>query len=362
MSSLNSTIPIPNPPCCMDVYIDTVSTGPRISPLERISLYSPKDWEAFVEEWVSVKKSEYQLIERCGGSGDMGRDVIAWVEQSNLLVWDNYQCKHYDHSLYPSDVWIELGKLMYYTYIKEFTLPRFYYFIAPHGVGTSLSNLLRKPDLLKKGLFENWTKKCENDITKTKPVHLDPQFREYIEHVDFSIFIYISPLKLIEDHMQSPYYVARFGGGLPKRPTTPSPPIAPTDNEIQYLTKLLEAYGDHLGKKIVCIDDICDYDELKNHLLRSRIEFYSAEALRNFSRETLSEDIFKELQEEIFYGIIDIIQSEFSDGYKRVKEVLKTSQSLNLTSNALMNRTKIPDKRGICHQLANEREEVVWIK
>ncbi|WP_321301029.1 ABC-three component system protein [uncultured Sphaerochaeta sp.] len=362
MSTLNSTIPILDPPSCRNIYVDTVTSGPNISPIERVSLYSSKDWEVFVEEWLSVKKDEYQKVERCGGSGDMGRDVIAWSDQTNLMVWDNYQCKHYDHALHPSDIWIELGKLMYYTYIEEFNLPRFYYFIAPRGVGTSLSSLLGNPDKLRLNLFENWSKRCENYITKTQSILLVPKFKNYIEQVDFSIFKYISPMKIIEDHKQTPFYVARFGGGLPERPRPSSPPVAPADNEIQYLTKLLEAYGDHLGRKIRNINDIREYKELKDHLFRSRIEFYSAEALRRFSRDTLSEEIFMELQEEIFCGIIDIIHSEFSDGYIRVKEVVKTSQSLNLTSNALINRTKIPDKRGICHQLANEREEVTWIR
>jgi len=37
-------------------------------------------------------REEYELVERCGGAGDMGRDVIAMVKGGNG-AWDNYQCK-----------------------------------------------------------------------------------------------------------------------------------------------------------------------------------------------------------------------------------------------------------------------------
>ena len=46
-------------------------------------------------------------------------DVIGIVEEDGA-VWDNYQCKHYEKPLTPSDVWVELGKLCYYTMVGEY--------------------------------------------------------------------------------------------------------------------------------------------------------------------------------------------------------------------------------------------------
>ncbi len=45
---------------------------------------------------------------------------------------------------------VELGKIIYYTHIKEFTVPKNYYFIASKGVGLKLQKLLANPDKLKK--------------------------------------------------------------------------------------------------------------------------------------------------------------------------------------------------------------------
>jgi hypothetical protein len=88
-------------------------------PIDRMRSFSEDQFEDMVYEWVDgYLKTEYALVYRCGGAGDKGRDVIAYVsEDMNNSEWDNYQCKHYNRPLYPGDIWIELGKLCYYTYI-----------------------------------------------------------------------------------------------------------------------------------------------------------------------------------------------------------------------------------------------------
>ena len=42
------------------------------------------------------------------------------------------------------------------------------------------------------------------------------------------------------------------------------------------------------------------------------------------------------------------------DGYARVLAATRTAQSLALTAHALGNTATVPDRRGICHQLAND--------
>jgi hypothetical protein len=70
-------------------------------------------------------------------------------------AWDNFQCKHYDHPLRPSDAWAEFGKILWYSFCGEYVPPRRYYFVAPRGIGTQLLGLLSNADKLKKELIAN---------------------------------------------------------------------------------------------------------------------------------------------------------------------------------------------------------------
>lgn len=205
---------------------DFVASGPPVHPEDRIKLYSDKEWERFVQEWVDSLRDEYDLVERCGGAGDMGRDIIATIKCGNG-AWDNYQCKHYKESLKPSGIWIELGKLAYYTLKGEYAYPRRYYFIAPKGAGTTLSNLLKKPQELRAGLFENWDKECREKITKTEIVECDTAMKGHIERLDFTIFQATPVLRIIEAHAKTRWHAARFGGGFLSVLNRPCPLLNP---------------------------------------------------------------------------------------------------------------------------------------
>ena len=79
-----------------------------------------------------LPQEDYKQVQRFSGAGDMGIDVAGFVDDKRLQgVWDNYQCKHYDHALKPSDVWAEFGKIIWYSFKGEYTAPRRYYFVAP---------------------------------------------------------------------------------------------------------------------------------------------------------------------------------------------------------------------------------------
>ena len=53
--------------------------GKSILPAKIIELMSPEEWEEFIREWLDTKKEQYFKIEKYGGSGDMGRDVVAYI-------------------------------------------------------------------------------------------------------------------------------------------------------------------------------------------------------------------------------------------------------------------------------------------
>ena len=352
----SGTGPLPCPSgLCASAAI--VAAGPLIPPIERLKIFSPTQWEEFVLEWADALRSEYKSVERCGSAGDMGRDIVGECIGSSS-EWDNYQCKHYRDSLKPTDIWVELGKLMYYTLRGDYTYPRQYFFVAPQGVGTTLSNLLKKPAMLRAKLFENWDKYCRTEIL-AKPVELDAALKAYINAADFSIFKAIQPLRLLDEHAKTRWYVARFGGGLPPRPQVPQPPATPAAIEANYVTELMNAYGDHLKHGVSGAQDLTS--ALLEHFGDSRLEFYSAEALRTFSRDTLPPGEFEKLQDEVHSGIKDETRADHADGYRRVLAVIRIARVLQLSAHSLESCLSVRDRGGICHQLANDRK-VQWVK
>ena len=354
------SIPLPAMPM-PTLAADVVALGQPIHPEDRISLFSDTQWELFVQEWVDSLRDEYDMVERCGGAGDMGRDVIAHVKGGGG-IWDNYQCKHYVNSLKPSDIWVELGKLAYYTKRGDYTCPRRYYFIAPKGIGTKLSNLLRKPEKLKSELLSHWDSHCRKGITSTEDVECDAAMRAHIESLDFSIFQATPILRIIEAHAKTRWHVARFGGGLPGRPNPEPPPILLAGEEAIFVGELRSAYAQHLKQDIKDFDAILAANQsIREHFHDARVEFYSAEGLRTFSRDTLPPGEFEKLQEEVHSGIKDDVRGEYDDGYRRVLAVVKTARALQLTSNPLTTRIHTRDRGGICHQLANDGK-IRWAK
>ena len=90
----------------------TVIHGPLIPPQQQLLLYSPDQWEGFVQEWAHYcLKKQYRQVQRFTGSGDRGIDVAGFADDQRLLgAWDNYQCKHYDHALTPGYILGRSGK------------------------------------------------------------------------------------------------------------------------------------------------------------------------------------------------------------------------------------------------------------
>jgi hypothetical protein len=355
-----SSTPLPSPAGGTAASSDVVAAGLPVPPIERLRIFSAGQWEDFVLEWADSLRDQYGTVERCGGAGDMGRDIIA-LDKTNPAVWDNFQCKHYKAGLTPGDVWVELGKLVYYSFIKEYTYPRRYVFVAPQGAGTKLSNLLRKPDSLKSQLIENWDKHCKAGITSTAEIELDADLRAYLDALDFRIFEAVPPLRIIDQHAKTRWYAARFGGGLPARPKLAPPPAVIADHEVTYVRSLLDAYGDHLKCAVPTVADLDTHDDAKEHFNDARLEFYSAEALRAFSRDILPPGAFEELQEELHGGIKDEMRGQHSDGFRRVLAVVKTAKLLPITDHALKERLSLIDKGGICHQLANDGK-IRWVR
>lgn len=319
---------------------------------------SAEDWELFIQEWAHYLRTRYHLVQRVGGGGDEGRDVVAFYDRpSEDERWDNYQCKHYDHPLYPSDILPEIGKLVFHIHGQAFCAPEHYYFVAPQGVGTSATKLLRTNGAIAAGLIEKWDQTIAPQISKVSPPKLTNDLRKFISTFDFSRVESLSPLTIIDGHRETPWHAHRFGGGLPERPAPPEVPTELQGHEARYVEQLNAAYLDHHGKAIPSKTFRKKYSK---HFARSREDFYWAEQLRAFSRDTLPEGAFEALQTEIESGIIDIVESEHPDGFTRLRECVKAAKTLQVVSHSLRDRIYMKDRSGICHQLANE-DRVVWV-
>ena len=339
-----------------------VILGKTIPAIDRLKIVSDEDFEDIIREWISgYCKVKYSKVRKPAGAGDKGRDVIAYIGGGD--EWDNYQCKHYDHPLYPVDIWTELGKICYYTYKKDYILPKRYYFVSPQGVGNTLGDLLDKPIELRKGLIKEWDSKCKDKITSILSIELTTEFIAYIEAMDFSIFSSLDPQELIEQHKQTSYYSARFGGGLRRRTKPVINSIQNDEMLLRYVDQLFEAYTEHSSEEIKSIEKLITHNELHSHFNRQRECFYWADALNQFSRDSLptGNTCFDDLKEEIYHGVADTCSSLHQNGYEKCVKTTQEATKLTLQSNALLDRVQVQDKIGICHHLINENK-LTWVK
>ena len=347
-----------------DSEVRILMTG--LDPIKLLSVMSSSDYEQMTEEWLTSflkdKSGKYIRVERIAGAGDKGRDVACTVNKESDM-WDNYQCKHYESPLAPSNIWVEIGKLCFYSFNKEYSVPRKYYFVSPHGVGPSLRDLLKKPTELKKGLKENWDIYCKMKITKSKEVLLEGDFLKHIDGFDFSIFDYVSQQEFIDQMKETPYYQKHFGVLSKPRPLTECPDEI-KDSELEYIRKILAAYSDYLRTHLDKSVELDSYPELKEHFNRQRRCFYETQTLKEFSRDIHDPKLeyFEKFMDEIYDGIINEIEDDAAHGYERLKKVLKRAEQIQVTNNPLIVDVKVKDRHGMCHHLANEREKVKWVK
>lgn len=339
-------------------------SGPPISPLVRITTYSPAEWEAFIEEWVAYDlEKKYAQVLRFSGSNDRGIDVAGFADADMLLgVWDNYQCKHYTKPIAPSDAWVEVGKILWHSFSGQYKPPRAYFFVAPKGTGTQLTHLLGNASKLRERLIAEWEKNVQSEITTTQEVKLEGKFKQHVESFDFTIFKTISPRDIVEQHRSSPYFISRFGGGLPPRPAVGQTPEEIDEaKEGAYVRHLLDAYADHSKEAIADASELKKWKPLQEHFIRQRECFYHAESLRVFVRDKVEPGTFEGLQDEIFHGVVDLCEGTHADGFECVKAVTQAAQTISLDAHPLGQSAFPRDRRGICHQLANE-DRLKWTK
>jgi hypothetical protein len=345
-----------------------VTAGIPVPPVKLLQIMSDEDWEGFTEEWLSYHKSQgtYHSIKRYSGPGDLGLDVVAFTDAEGFAkLWDSYRCKRYDHPLTPTDVYGEIGKIIFHSFNRTPPFnqaeraPRRHVFISPFGVGIKLGRLLKDPKRFKVEVREKWESHCVPEIGTGIQAPLEGELLAYFDAFDFSIFEDRTPVELIEEHAKTVFYAPRFGGGLPPRDEANVPPAEPTPDESLYLRKLFDAYRSHLGIPVTTGGDLERRPDLQEHYNRQRVHFYSAESLRNFARDRTPPRTFDSLQEDIYNGVVDVCESTHSDGLARLRATVSRAAQIDVSGNALFGVTKVADKQGLCHQLAND-DRLTW--
>ena len=192
------------------IDIELYGTDTHIPPIDKVHVMDEDSFEQFTLEWLyGCKKAKYSSIKRIGGAGDKGRNVVAYYSDGSV---DYYQCKHYNTALTPSNYYLELGKLCYYTYKKEIPIPKEYYIIASNDVGPSLQDLLDNMSELRSSLIKNWDTYCKAKITKTAEVSLDKSFSDYINSFNFTIVKTYPMAQVIDEYLDTIYGNIRFSG------------------------------------------------------------------------------------------------------------------------------------------------------
>ncbi len=331
--------------------------GKPISPIQRLSTMSDDDFEEIVQIWAfEYLTSKYSKIRRCGGAGDKGRDVIAWKDATK---WDNYQCKYYGNKLTPTNFYIELGKLCYFTKNGDYTIPAKYYIVAKEGVGTKLGDLISNPEDLKQALIKNWKDYVESKITKTDKILLEGDLLSYVQKFDFSIIDTIEPHELIKQFQETSYFLYFFGGQIQKhRIETIVPNIIDSERKMRYIEQLLIAYSEEISSKINEIEELEKYGHFKIHFDLQRQNFYSIETLKQFERDNLPPDstAFDDFKTEVLTAVYTKYLSSYENSFKRLISILEHSSLLNINNNPLSVTLSIMDKNGICHHLVNENK------
>lgn len=331
-------------------------------PIDVLKTISPNEFEDLTYGWVmEFLKPTKLYIDACqiGEGKDSGRDIVAYITEDRHN-FDIYQCKRYQKTISPSEYFCELGKLCYYTFIKEYEVPKRYYLVTTRGVGKDLRYYFEHKDKIAEKLLEKWDDWCKNKISKTGVV-LTKELQNYILSFNFEIINEISPGLFIEQVAKTRYYKYYFGGGIKKRdPIKDIESIKDEPLDFPFIQQLFSIYSMENNSLIVGFEDLKKNELLLNHFMRQYNSYLSYLSLVRFSREQLLDPdgtIYNFLK-QIYYAIADSYEDSEKNTFKRVKATTKAAVDANI-NNKELGEVFIQDKIGACHELVN-KEKIRW--
>lgn len=350
------------PPEVYDLEAPDASTvapalaGPPVTPQQRVYFYDAGEWEQFIREWATGLGDAYVQIKRLGGPNDRGVDVAGFkTDQGFEGSWDCFQGKHYAKALTWSDVFPEMLKVFVSAVGGHYVLPDRYAFLAPQGCGQTLNKLLSKPTVLRDKFLENLAS------VDGLAGEVREQVQTLAESTDFELFKSVELIDALETHRSTPYHAARFGTAVPPRPGHDSPPDEIAEGEARYVAQLIEVYSEKEPAETFAAESVSAHSRFGGHFQRQRESFYSAEALRLYARDSVPPGTFEALQSDVHSGVVEVAGASHQSGMDRLASVLTTSGQLDLSAHALISVSSIDDRKGICHQLANE-DRLTWVK
>jgi hypothetical protein len=334
-------------------------SGSPVPPQQRLYFYSSDEWEDFIREWATGLVPGYMQIKRLGGPNDRGVDVAAFKTARGFEgAWDCFQGKHYAGALTLSDVLPEMLKVFVNVVGGAYTLPDSYAFLAPRGCGPTLNRLLSRPTEFREQFLAKIS--AGSDLVASLDPAVVAEVRGLAAATDFSLFRSVEVLDALEVHRQTAYFVARFGGPLSPRPEGETPPPEIADHEARYVAQLVQVYEERFPSEQFSDGQLSGNPTVGKHFQRQRFAFYSAESLRLYARDSVPEGTFEALQDDIHAGVIEVAESDHHNGMARLAQVLTASGQLDLSSHTLISVSNMNDRKGICHQLANE-DRLDWM-
>ena len=316
--------------------------------------------ESFVRYWGGYKNNSYVEVTRFSGSGDLGRDVVGFLSKDRHEgAWHNYQCKQYAKNLPTDTALCEIGKILYYAFLGEFSVPTQYFFVVPRGVNRNLETLIFNPSQFKDRLITGWDKYCANKIIDGTNISLDSALDKFIQAFDFSAISRLNLDDILNDPSVKPALFKWFGAD-----PGPSPGgIVPANilaTELPYISQLVDAYGQREGKNFTSHEEVANHPVHSGHLSMQRERFYDADAFKRFYRDNTDQSVIETFEKDIFHGVIDKCNGKHADALERIEAVM--SQAANVQpSGPLAHHARVPIKQGVCHHFANE-DRLKWRK
>lgn len=342
----------------MTVVAPLMKLPPQLTPKQALSYYSPAQWEEFTQEWVEALELDYVEVVGMGGSNDKGADIAAFLtEHGSDGEWHCYQCKHYQQPLMPSDAHPEILKILLASVQGVFAMPSRYVFVAPR-IGPTLGRLLTRPGELRETFLADLRKPTNKGVAELPPGVLQ-QVLDLASATDFSMFKGANLDRILDQHRKTSYHQARFGTPLPDRPAVQTPPEDHDVAEARYIQQLLSVYEERFACSAESPEAARRHPKAGPHLSRQREAFYCAESLRVFARDHVPEGTFDSLQRNIYDGVVEVESRDFPTGFDRLGEVLQAAISVQLPDNILVSVVTPNDRKGLCHQLANE-DRLIW--
>lgn len=132
-------------------------------------------------------------------------------------------------------------------------------------------------------------------------------------------------------------------------------------NNLHYVNQLIEAYDSESNTSINKIEDVRK-PKYKRHLENARKSFHKIEILRRFTRDISMEDEYENFQEDIYQGIINTVDNDYENMFKKVKATEDEATNMSTEFYPLEDRKceKI-EKKGVCHHLIEDKK-ISWLE